>query len=243
MAQRFRIDRPGALPYLVVIVALLAGCRSAPGPLVPVAATPVSPEKVAEWVRPTVPAEPRLLRFKWLFRDERSSAGGRGSARIAPPDSLRFDVAGPFGSGASAAAVVGDSALWAEPPDAIKKLVPNYPLLWALIGVARMPEPGSELRGLEHTGTTAWQYVRGADTLEYSRTGTAPVRFQAEVRQAGKVIGRAETELGPDGMPRSSRLTVPSVPARLDLTFTSTSKAKAFAESTWLPPEQHSEQP
>ena len=73
-------------------------------------------------------AEHRLHRFKWLFQDERSSAGGRGSARIAPPDSLRFDVAGPFGSGAAAAAVVGDQPLWAEPPDAVKKLVPNYPL-------------------------------------------------------------------------------------------------------------------
>src|SRR4051795_5738777 len=101
MAQRFRIDRPGVLPYLPGIVAILAGCGSAPGPLVPVAAAPVSPEKVAEWVRPTVPAEPRLLRFKWLYRDERSSAGGRGSARIAPPDSLRFDVAGAFGGGAA----------------------------------------------------------------------------------------------------------------------------------------------
>jgi hypothetical protein len=238
-AQRFRIDRPGALPYLAVIVATLVGCRSAPGPLVPVAAAPASPEQVAEWVRPTVPAEPRLLRFKWLFRDERSSAGGRGSARIAPPDSLRFDVAGPFGSGATSAAVVGDSALWTEPPDAIKKLVPNYPLLWALIGVARMPAPGTELRGLEQGGTTAWQYIRGADTLEYSRSGTDPIRFRAEARQAGKVIGRAETELGPDGMPRTSRLTVPSVPARLDLTFTSTTKADRFAPSTWLPPQQH----
>jgi hypothetical protein len=192
-----------------------------------------------EWVRQTAPAEPRLLRFKWLFRDERSSAGGRGSARVAPPDSLRFDIAGPFGSGAGSAAVIGDSALWTEPPDAIKKLVPNYPLLWALLGVARMPEPGAEVRGLSHGGTTAWQYARGADTLEYSRTGSGPVRFQAEFRQAGKVIGRAETELGPDGMPRTSRLTMPTVPARLDLTFTSTTKAEPFAASTWLPPKQH----
>ncbi len=194
---------------------------------------------MAAWVGPTVPREPRLLRFKWLFRDERSSAGGRGSARLTPPDSLRFDVAGPFGSEASAAAVVGDSALWTEPPDAIKKLVPNYPLMWALIGVARLPQPGDELQGVAQGATAAWRYVRGADTLEYSRSGTDPVHFRAEFRQGGKVIGRAETQLGPDGMPRSSRLTAPTVPARLDVTFTSTAKADRFAASTWAPPQQH----
>lgn len=205
----------------------------------PAAAVPVSAGQVADWVRPTTPSEARLLRFRWLFRDERSSAGGRGSARLAPPDSLRFDVAGPFGSGASAAAVVGDSALWTEPPDAIRKLVPNYPLLWALLGVARLPEAGAELRGLSQGNTTAWQYARGADTVEYARSGSNPMHFRAEVRQAGKVIGRAETELGPDGMPRTARLTVPSAPARLDLTFTSTSKADSFAPAIWLPPQQH----
>src|SRR5215212_7853577 len=145
MRQRFLVDRPAAVAYLVVS---LAACRGAPGALVPVNATPVSREQVGQWVEQTVPPSSRLHRFKWLFQDERSSAGGRGSARIAPPDSLRFDVAGPFGSGAAAAAVVGDRPLWAEPPDALKKLVPNYPLMWAMFGIARMPDEGAALRGL-----------------------------------------------------------------------------------------------
>src|SRR5512134_386287 len=104
MGQRLFVDPRIAAAYLV----LLAGCRSGPGPVVPVNAPVVSSEQVAQWVSGTIPADRRLHRFKWLFRDEKSSAGGRGSARIAPPDSLRFDVAGPFGSGASSAAVVGD---------------------------------------------------------------------------------------------------------------------------------------
>ncbi len=233
ISQQFLVDRRGLLSYLAVI--LVAGCGGAPGPVVPIGAAPVSAEQVAAWVRPTVPANPLLLRFKWLFRDDRSSAGGRGSARVEPPDSLRFDVAGPFGSNASAAAVVGDSALWTDPDDAIKKLVPNYPLMWALVGVARMPGDGAELLGLSAGSTTAWRYVRGADTIEYSRTGGSAGRFIAEVRENGKLIGRAETQLGPDGMPRSSRLTVPTVPARLDLTFLSSTRVEPFAPSIWLP--------
>jgi hypothetical protein len=160
--------------------------------VVPASAAPVSREQVTAWVLETRPDSHLLHRFKWLFRDDKSSAGGRGSARIAPPDSMRFDVAGPFGAEPAAAAVVGDRPLWAQPPDAIEKMVPNYPLMWGMFGVARLPEPG-----------------------------------------AGKLVGRAEATLDSTGAPVKSRLTVPSVPAQLDLTFSSTSRAD-FAPDIWV---------
>jgi hypothetical protein len=231
MAQYLRLDRPILLVYLGLVG---AACRSAPGPVVPEGAKPVSRAQVAEWVAATIPAEGRLHRFKWLFQDERGSAGGRGSARIVPPDSLRFDVAGPFGSGAASAVVVGDRAVWTEPPDAIARLVPNYPLMWSMFGVARMPPEGADLRGLVQDSLIAWQYARGSDTVQYARTVGNPVRFLAEVRQAGKLIGRAETTLQPDGVPLKARLTVPSAPAKLDITFLSTTRA-TFAPDIWLP--------
>jgi hypothetical protein len=230
MSQRLLVDRDVRVAYLVL---LLLGCRSEPGALVPVAARPVSAEQVATWVDETVPQERRLHKFKWLFRDEKSSAGGRGSARIAPPDSLRFDVAGPFGSGAASAAVVGEQPLWVEPPDAIQKMVPNYPLMWAMFGVARLPDHGAALRGLVDGDVTAWQYTTGADTTEYVRTAGKPTKLVAEVRQAGKVIGRAEATLDSTGAPLTSRLTVPTAPARLDLTFSSTTQAD-FAPEIWV---------
>ncbi len=166
------------------------------------AAQPVSRTQVAEWVAATVPTESRLHRFKWLFQDERGSAGGRGSTRIAPPDSLRFDVAGPFGSGAASAVVVGRRAVWTEPPDAIARLVPNYPLMWAMFGVARLPPPGrGACGGSREDSITAWQYAGATDTVQYARTAGDPVRFVAEVRRPGKLIGRAETTLHSDGAP------------------------------------------
>jgi hypothetical protein len=229
MAQRLLVDREVRLRYLVL---LLVACRSEPGPLVPAAAQPTSREQVAQWVAATVPEEHRLHRFKWLFRDEKASAGGRGSARIAPPDSMRFDIAGPFGSGAASAALVGERPLWIEPPDAIEKMVPNYPLMWAMFGIARLPDEGASLRGITEGRVTAWQYL-GADTVEYVRTAGSPARLVAEVRSEGKVIGRAETTLDSTGAPLTSRLTVPSVPARLDLTFSSTTQAD-FAPDIWV---------
>jgi hypothetical protein len=229
MPQRLFVDRGVRVAYLALT---LAACRSAPGALVPAAAAPVSRQQVSEWVAATLPADHRLARFKWLFQDERSSAGGRGSARIAPPDSLRFDVAGPFGSGAASAAVVGSQPLWAEPPDAVKKLVPNYPLMWAMFGVARLPEPGDSLRGVTDGRVTAWQYAGTMDTVSYVRTVGKSGKLTAEVRHAGKVVGRAETTLDDQGMPLKARLVVPSVPAKLDLTFLSIARA-TFAPDIW----------
>jgi len=231
MRQHFLVDRRVPVLYLALAV---AGCRSAPGPLLPLAAHPVSREQVGAWVAPTLPVDSRLHRFKWLFQDERSSAGGRGSARIVPPDSLRFDVAGPFGTGAAAAAVVGDERLWTEPPDAVSKLVPNYPLMWAMFGVARMPGDTQALRGFTQGDVTSWQYAGQADTIEYVLMAGKTTKLLAEVRHAGKVIGRAETVLDTNGVPLSARLLVPAVPAKLNITFLSTARA-TFAPDIWTP--------
>jgi hypothetical protein len=236
MLQRFRVDRAVGALYLAIFA---AGCgRQAPA-LVPATAAPVSAGQVRGWVEATRPTGYVLHRFKWLLRDERSSAGGSGSARLAAPDSLRFDVRGPLGAGAAAAVVIGDSAAWTEPENAIDRLVPSYPLMWAMFGVARLPGNGSKLRGLQEGATTMWQYASGADTVEYLRaTGDKP-RLVAEVRRAGKVVGRAETELSGEGDPLRSRLVVPSVPARLDITFDSSSVSGGFPAKIWFPPERH----
>ncbi|HET6796374.1 MAG TPA: hypothetical protein VFH40_04365 [Gemmatimonadales bacterium] len=226
-----RLDRR----YLLVYLACLgAACRSDPGMVIPAGAEPVTLDQVSQWVASTTPSDHQLHRFKWLFKDERASAGGQGSARVAPPDSLRFDVAGPFGSGAGSAVVVGDRAVWTEPPDAIAKMVPNYPLMWAMFGVARMPPDGVNLRGLSQGEVVAWQYAGASDTIAYVRRTGNPVHFIATVHQGGHLIGQSEAELAPDGRPLKARLTVPSAPAQLDLTFLS-STPTSFAPDIWLP--------
>jgi hypothetical protein len=147
---------------------------------------------------------------------------------------MRFDVAGPFGSGAASAVVVGDTALWTDPADAISRLVPNFPLMWAMFGIARLPDDGVALHGLTHDATRAWQYAGSADTVEYAVTSGNSGRLIAEVRQSGKLFGRAETTLASDGTPLKARLTVPSAPAQLDLTFLSTAR-DTFAPDIWTP--------
>lgn len=199
---------------------------------------PASFDSAVAWARATVPPENREIRFHWQFRDDQGAAGGRGRIRLALPDSARLDVQGPLGSGRAAAFVSGDTALWAQPEQDVKRLVPNYPLFWALLGVVRVPDAAAAAHRYADQSLTAWRYLVGStDTVDYVRVAGSPSRLLAEVRQAGKKVGTVETIFGADGLPATARLIVPSVPARLDVTFSSNQKAKPFASDTWTPPE------
>jgi len=77
-----------------------------------------------------LPRTATLIRFRWHYQDERVKYAGRGSVRVAPPDSLRFDYVGPLGLGSGAAVVIGDSVLWADPDKNFRSLVPAIPMLW-----------------------------------------------------------------------------------------------------------------
>lgn len=235
MLQWFRLDRPIVLAYLALG---LAACTKSQPSLAPAGMQTVAAEQVNTWVGATAPRAGALHRFTWLYEDEKASKGGRGSARIAVPDTLRFDIAGSLGIGKGSAFVVGDSALWVVPERSVQDLVPSFPLLWAMFGVARAPEPEDRLAGLETGGRTAWQYANGPDTVNYLRVSGNPVTFYSEVRHAGKVTGRTQMTASAEGAPLKAKLTVPSVPAKLEITFYATVPAPAFPAATWARPSE-----
>jgi hypothetical protein len=189
--------------------------------------------EVRPWVEATVPVGSSLRRFKWLFQDDRSSAGGDGSARVAGPDTLRFDARGPLGSGRMAALVVGTQPVWAVPEETVAQIVPDYVLLWAMFGVTRQPNPRASVRGLDDGRNRFWEYALGADTVVYVRR---PESLTAEVRLRGRLFGRVETRLSPAGEPLAAKLIVPDVPAQLDIRFLSATAEPGFPPETWLPP-------
>lgn len=210
------------------------GCVHAPAPVIPVAMVPVSPDSVAAWAGATALSGRWLYRFKWQYQDDRSAQGGRGSAHIAGPDSIRFDVAGPLGVSPAAALIVGDTARWVRPEDMVHKLVPSYPLMWAMFGVARAPAGAAVVLAGRAGPTAVWRAVAGADTIDWSRSARALV---AEVRRGGEVVGRAVCRFGPDGKLSTARLSTPSVPARLDLTYTLSDASAHFPADVWRPRE------
>lgn len=234
MLQGFRLDRRIAPVYLALG---LAGCRSGAPALVPADIQTVDSDKVTGWVNSSTPDQSALHRFQWLYVDEQASKGGRGSARIAVPDTLRFDFAGSLGIGKGSALVIGDSARWVVPERSVEDLVPSFPLLWALLGVAMEPKQGARLAGLEENGKIAWRYADGADTVEYLRQNGDPITFSAEVRHGGKVTGRTRMTMRADGTPIKAQLNVPSVPAKLEITFYATVPTPVFPLETWARPE------
>lgn len=230
------MSRPLLLTLSSALV--LAGCGGFPGPASPaaVAYRPATAADAGAWAVESRPEGNTLLRFKWLYREERSSVGGSGSVRISAPDSLRLDFRAPLGSGRGAAAVVDNRALWADPQEEVDKFVPNFQLLWAMLGVALAPQPGSTVLTVDDGRVTAWRYVDGADTVDYLRTRSAAPQLLTDVRSAGKRIGRALTTFDASGRPSKVRLDVPSGPARLDITFTEISSPAAHPAGTWDAP-------
>ena len=216
-----------------------AGCSSGPVTLVPETAHRVAPDDALEWAAETQPAGNQLHRFKWTFWDGRATAGGRGSARIAPPDSMRFDAAGPFNSGALAGMVVGGEAVWTDPADAKDTLLDvlvgaDYtPLFWAMFAMASPGAAADTLTAFRDNGARVWQYVAGPDTVQYARLDGEQIKFIAMVRRAGKLIGRTETRLGTDGTPESTRLILPN--SWLKLEFYRHSTVDSFPVEIWSP--------
>jgi len=234
MQQWFRLDPPIGLAYVALGI---MGCHPSQPALLPEGLTLKPPAEIQGWVTATEPMGSARHRFRWLYEDEKSSKGGRGSAHIAGPDTLRFDFAGSLGLGKGSALIIGDSSSWVAPERSVEELVPSLPLLWALFGVARQPSAGAGLSGLAQDGRTAWRYSAGEDTVEYLRVVGETVTLQAEMRRAGKVVGRSRMTAKPDGTPLTARLLIPSVPAKLEITFYETLHRPSFPPDTWQPAE------
>ena len=106
----------------------------------------------------------------------------------------------------------------------------------AMLGIARPPS-GAAVRKYADQKLTVWQFGWHSDTVDYVRVAGPPVRLIVEVRDGDSRVGAVETRLDASGLPLASRLIVPGVPARLDITFYSNLKARPFAADTWTPPQ------
>lgn len=204
----------------------------------PTPLAPSDPVLIGEWVEELRPVVLSETRFDARFQEgSGAEARLRGAVVIAPPDSLRFDARGPLGSGARAVFVVGDSAIWAEPEAEVTELVPEYDLLWALVGQARPPEAGDALFAETTATTRAWRYVRGADTINYLLSTQEARSLLAEVHRAGELVGRVYTTFDAAGQLAKAQLDVPARPARLTLTFRDHRLPDSLPAALWIRPD------
>ena len=230
--QWLSLDRLWALSYIAAC-ALLASCVHRLAPLVAVALAPGDRGQALAWTQRTLPGRDTAIRFRFQYEDRRHRWGGRGTARVAPPDSLRFDYAGPLGLGSGAAVLVGDSAVWADPEENFRSLVPGVRMLWAALGVVRPPADSASVLALTVPQRQIWRFAEGLDTLDYVLTDGAPRTLEAEWRREGKMQARSRTELDGRAQPTRARVDFPEAQARFDLTVVGVDTAAVFAPSLW----------
>ena len=211
-------------------------CRPRVVALVPVALVPAHPDSAVAWARGTAPLRSAAIRFRWRYEDRQVVWGGRGTARIAPPDSLRFDYAGPLGLGSGAGVVIGESILWAEPSGDFERLIPAVPMLWAALGTVRPPLPGATVfttvRERDDARVRYWRFVQGTDTLDYALSMGPGRVLEAEWRRGARVVARSRTEYDGD-QPAASRIDVPAGPGRIDFTVVGVDTAVVFPAALW----------
>lgn len=87
--------------------------------------------------RLALPAGHARLVFRWVYDDPIFGARGEGVARLAPPDSVRLDFFVDGGVGSGGAILIGDSLRTAGEDG--RRYLPPIPLLWAALGVLRVP--------------------------------------------------------------------------------------------------------
>jgi hypothetical protein len=228
------LDRLRRRSYIAAC-AVLAAC---PGrrlaPLNPEPLGPLPGDSVVAWSRGSGPSRPVALRFHWRYRDDRRSAGGRGTARVAPPDSVRVDWAASLNLKTGAAVVLGDSLQWADPrEDFPSSVAPAVQLVWIALGVVRPPSAEAAVSGARDSTGARWRYAVDRDTLDFRQSLDSPRTLEAEWRRAGKVMARGRTLLGPVGLPQSVRIDVPERSARFELTFVGVDSATSFAPALW----------
>lgn len=211
---------------------MLGACRPHLVPLVPEVLPAVTADSAEAWTQRTVPPHPAAVRFKWRYRDEHLSAAGRGTARIAPPDSLRLDYASALNIRTGAGVVLGDSIAWADPADDFRSLVPAVPLLWAAFGIARPPGAGAEVAGVTTAGAVLWRFVTGPDTLSYRWT-ESPRQLEAEWRRGERVVARSRTTYDAAARPAAARIDFPDAGARFELTVVSVDTAAVIPPVLW----------
>jgi len=233
-----------SLSYIAACTLLAACPRHPPAPLVPMALAPVNRDSAVQWSRSTLPRAPALIRFRWRYQDERVKYAGRGTVRIAPPDSLRFDYAGPFNWGSGAAVVIGDSVLWADPEKNFRSLVPAIPMLWASLAMVRPPADDANVLGtqtvdsLTHQRRVVWRFAQAEDTLDYVVTDSAgrESMLEAEWRRRGKVVARSRAKLDALQRPATARVDFPEGPARFELTVGVVDTAAVISPAVWRNP-------
>lgn len=219
--------------YLGVSCALaLAGCAR---PARPLPAGPFAPASRAELLRAaaaTAPAQREIVRIGWRFDDGRLQLSGVGAVRIAPPDSLRADIAARLGVARATVIEAGEN-VDARPAELVERLLPDRFALWAALGVFRVPPGDFIVARLEDGVRTVWRLEEPSgratmfDLLDGALAGVSR-EWDGRVTEQ-LVLTRDRTT----GAVTRARLTDFARETRLDVVISGREPSDAFPAEIW----------
>jgi hypothetical protein len=213
------------------VACLVAGCGSKPASVSPVGFAPASRESFQQAAAATVPAGREIARIGWKADDGQLQLSGAGAVRLAPPDSLRLDVAATLGLGRSTLVIVGDSVV-AQPAVAVDRILPDRFALWAALGIMRSPA-GRLLYEMSSDGpATFWRTTDAAGTMtvfEIRDGALASVTRQ----QGTQAVSQLRIARGANGAVTRATLTDTPHHFRLQVDVNRIEPSEAFAPEIW----------
>jgi hypothetical protein len=193
----------------------IAGCAPRARPL---SGTP-TPARL-----PTAEMPPghRRIVFRWRYSEGEFDVRGDGLARVAAPDSVRLDLFVSGGLGGGHAFLLGDS-VFAEGGDAVKRVLPPPPLMWASLGRLRVPSASDTTARVD--GDTLRADIGRDPTWRVAFAGTRLVGLQR--LSDGRIVERVTVG--------SSEIRYENSAAHrmLVLNVTRTEEAAPFDETIW----------
>lgn len=211
---------------------MAAGCRPRPAEVAPSGGfTASTREAFAAASRSTAPERHEIIRFSWRSDDGQLQLSGSGAARIAPPDSLRADIAAALGIGRATVLMMGDSVA-AQPAGLVDRVLPDRFALWVTLGVMRAPTDLATVERLDEAQRSVWRVTdaRGRATIFELADGVLVTVSRSE---GGRTTSQLRLTRDPNGAVRKASLTDFARSLRLDVDITGREPSEPFVRETW----------
>ena len=180
---------------------------------------------------PTLPTAQQILRIGWRTDDGHIQLSGGGAVRIAPPDSLRLDIAASLGLGRSILLMMGDS-IQAQPAAAVDQILPDRFALWAALGVMRPPPGRMTYEVAEDGDRSFWRATDAAGRATVFELAGGVLQGVTRV-EGGQTTSRLTLTRDRSGQVSRANLLDTGRGFRLQVTVNAREAGEAFAPEIW----------
>ncbi len=209
----------------------LAGCRATPVEVVPAAFAPASRDAFVQAAAATLPAGSQILRIGWRAANGDLELSGAGAVRIAPPDSLRLDVAASLGIGRSTLLMMGDSIL-ARPVEAVDQILPDRFALWAALGIMRAPPGRITYEAAESGPRSLWRTTDASGRMTIFEL-VGGVLMTVTRQEGGRTTSQLRLTRDGSGAVRRANLLDTGRVFRLQVDVNAIEPSEAFGPEIW----------